>query len=453
MAGLGDLFGKGSAAEQLFVWGVLNNVINALLQPALTELTYAANKTTQDVELAPAELATAVVRAYLDFGTGASSAANYGLDPDKFRTLVELAGESLGPDALAVALRRGLISESDRGADSTSFEQGIAESHLANKWADVVKSLAIEWPSPADALQALLEGQIDAGTAQDLYKKFGGDPDYFTMLFNTRGEAPTPTQALELANRGIIPWSGSGPDVVSYEQAFLEGPWRNKWLKSFEALGAYLPPPRTVTAMLKEGAIDKPTATSLLLKQGLTTDLVAAYVSGATKPKTATQKEVALADVLALYSDKIITETDATGMLASLGYDAQEAALVLKLQDVHRSAGAINTALSRVHSLYVGHKISHTTAAATITSLGVPADQVAAIIATWDLEAAVNIKTLSAAEIGSAFVYSIMTQDEAMQELQHLGFQPFDAWVLLSVHNKAPLPGKPAPDPANILGV
>jgi hypothetical protein len=40
-----------------------------------------------------------------------------------------------------------------------------------------------------------------------------------------------------------------------------------------------------------------------------------------------------------------------------------------------------------------------------------------------------------------------------MQELQHLGFQPFDAWVLLSVHNKAPLPGKPAPDPANILGV
>jgi hypothetical protein len=66
MPSLGDLFGKGSAAEQLLVWGVLNNVLSALLSPALTELTYLVNEAATLNELDPSQLATAVVRAYLD---------------------------------------------------------------------------------------------------------------------------------------------------------------------------------------------------------------------------------------------------------------------------------------------------------------------------------------------------------------------------------------------------
>jgi hypothetical protein len=55
-----------------------------------------------------------------------------------------------------------------------------------------------------------------------------------------------------MANRGIIPWSGSGPRSTSFEQAFLEGPWRNKWLGPFRKAAEYFPPPRTITAMYNE---------------------------------------------------------------------------------------------------------------------------------------------------------------------------------------------------------
>jgi hypothetical protein len=453
VAGLGDLFGKGSAAEQLFVWDVLGQVIGALIGPAVTELAYLVNSTTPVVQLSPAELAEAVVRNFIAQSDASDSARKAGLENDKFGIMVDLAGDSLGPDQLATALRRQVIPESGVGPDAVTFQQGVAESNVRDKWAPVIQALALEWPGAVAALTAKLRGQLSDADARALYEKLGGDPQFFDVLFNIEGESPSPLQALDMYHRGIIPLQGTGPDATTYQQAFLESAQRNKWSDAYVGLSAYLPPPRTVVAMLKEGAIDEQTATTLLSKQGLTPELVASYVQGATKPKTETQKEVALSDVLALYEDHILSEPDATAMLGSLGYDAAEAALILKLQDVHRSVSAINTAISRIHSLYVGHKISADVAQATIVSLGVPADQAQQIIATWELEAAVNIRVLTEAQIADAWEYGIMTQDEAMTELGHLGFQPFDAWVVLSIKNKNPLPNPPPPDPANILGI
>ena len=62
---------------------------------------------------------------------------------------------------------------------------------------------------------------------------------------------------------------------------------------------------------------------------------------------------------------------------------------------------------------------------------------------TWRIQAAASVKTLTASEIADAFLYKAMTQDEAMQELENIGYTPFDAWVRLSITAKGPLPHKP----------
>lgn len=450
MAGLSDLFGKGSVAEQLFVWGVLQGVVSALLTPEMQELQQLSFKILTNTPLSPADAATAANRHFLTADEAAGEASLSGVSSDRLAILTDLAGDAPAPGDLATALRRGLIPESGTGPDAVTFEQGIAEGNLRDKWTDVMRELAVQWPTPDDALNALLEGQISDADARALYAKFGGAPEYFQMLFDTRGSAPTPVEAATMANRGVIPWDGTGAGVVSFAQAFLEGPWRNKWEAAYRKLAQYYPPPRTITAMFKEGALTETEALSYLEQQGLTPDLARAYVTGANSQASAKAKDLTEGSVIALYEARLITEADAESFLQALRYSAENARLLIELADLRRSIAEVTSAVSRVRTLYVGHKITGAVAQSILTELAVPADQIPGIVRTWKLEASVNVKQLTEAQIVDAYAIKLLSQSEAQSELEAIGYTPRDAWVLLSIKAKGKLPGEPATGPAPV---
>lgn len=447
MAGLGDLIPGGEQIENIFLWSVLGNVVNALLAPEMNELQQLSFKILSNTPISPADAATATNRHFLQPDEGAGEASLSGVSSDRFSILTDLAGDAPAPGDLATALRRKLIPEAGTGPDAVTFEQGIAEGNLRDKWTDVMRQLAVQWPTPDDALNALLEGQVSEADGRALYEQFGGDPQFFQLLFNTRGSAPTPVEAATMANRGVIPWDGTGPGVVSFEQAFLEGPWRDKWLAPYRALAAYYPPPRTITAMFKEGALTEAEALSYLEQQGLTPDLAHAYVAGATHQATAKSKDLTEASVVGLYEARLITEADAESFLTALKYSPESAKLLLELADLRRSIAQVSQAVSRVRTLYVGHKITETVAQSILTELAVPAAQIPTIMRTWKLEASVNVKQLTEAQIVDAYAAKIVTQAEAQTELESIGYTPLDAWRLLSIKAKGPLPGKPAAGP------
>lgn len=494
MASLGDLFGKGSIAEQIFVWGVLNQVIGALGSPYFDALTQDVNERHPEAVrspdqlaqlvargfvdrqgaideakrsglaedkfaavldasrpyLAPADLAQLVVRNFITQQAAEQEAAFSGIDPDRFHLLTQIAADAPAPGDLATGLRRGLLPEDAESEDTPSFAGGIREGRLGDKWIPLIKALSVEWPTPTDALAALLEGQIDEATAKDLYQKFGGDLDYFTMLYNTRGNAPTPVEALELVNRGIIPVDGSGPDVVSFQQAFLEGPWRNKWLKPYLGLKDYITPPRSVVAMVRDGAYTDAQAATALAKSGLTPDEITAYITEAHQVAAAPSKDLTQTAVIDLYSARVIAQADAKGLLTALGYSDDNATYLLELADLRRSISALNTAITRIQTLYVSHKITRDTAVTTLQKLAVPADQVTDIIHIWDLETSVNIKQLTEAQIVAAWDKKVISDSDALAELTSIGYTAYDAWVLLSTKNGEPLPGKPSRDPSPV---
>lgn len=450
MAAWGDLFPEGSIAEQFLIWNVGSAVVSAILAPVLTSVqselfsaAVGASGGAVHAPLSPADYANAVVRNFISEGDGAAGSSMSGINPGDFRTLVHLAGDAPAPGQLAEALRRQIITEGGTGADSTSFEQGIAEGRLADKWAPVIKSLSQIWPTPTDALQAVLEGQVDEATGQALYEKFGGDPAYFTLLYNTRGNAPTPMEALTMLRRGIIPAGGTGPESVSYEQAFLEGPWRNKWLGPFKALAEYLPPPRTVSALLKSGAISDATAQKIWQQSGLTADMAAAYAKSASGEKLAGSKELAQGVVLTLYETRAVTESEADQYLTALGYGATEIKLLLELSDLQRELRVVNSSITRIGTLYVAHRITRGAASDALDALDVAATHRDHLLTLWDIQRSSNVRQLTAAQIVDAWEYQVLSQAEAMTELQNIGYTPFDAWVLLSVKAKGPQEGKP----------
>lgn len=543
MSGLGDLLGKGSVAEQLVVWGLMNQALGAALAPYLSQLGQDVNARTPVEPLSPDALADAVVRNYMTLsaataeaaksgvdaerfaamvplhadapgpqqlaeallrgliaekGTGAGSAsfeqgiregrlndkwapmikalsqailspadaasavvrnflsatdaqaeaAKVGVDSATFETLVRLSGDAPGPQQLAEALRRGAIPESGTGPGSTSFTQGIAEGRLSDKWAPVIKDLAMLWPTPVAALNAQLKGAFTGDEGKALYQRLGGDLQFYDWLLFSEGSAPTPNEAATMARRGIIPKDGTGPAATSYEQAFLEGPWRNKWSPAFWELSQFIPTAREVITLLKDGAVDKATAAAWMKRAGADDATTAAFIAEADATDLSAYKGLTTSSILGMYYQRLVSAADATAMLESMHVSAQAVPLMLAYADLQRAIAQQNSAVTRIGTLYATRKITEQTAKNSLVSLNVPPAAVNDIMATWQLENSINVKVLTEAQIIGAWKYGVMNDSEALTELGNIGYTPYDSWVLLSVNAKGPLPNKPSPGPA-----
>jgi len=427
-----------------FIQGIREGRLADKWAPMIRELSQAV--------LSPPDAASAVVRNFITAGQGATEAAKSGVSADIFATLVQLSADAPGPQQLAEALRRGAIPESGTGADSIAFTQGIAEGRLADKWAPVIKDLAKLWPTPVDALDAALKGQITAAEGEALYEKLGGDTQFYQWLLDSQGSGPTPLEAADWARRGIIPWDGTGPTVTSYAQAVRESRYRDKWADAYKAQANYLPPPFSIITMLKDGAVTKEQATVWLQQAGASADVIAGMIAEADATDLSAFRGLTTTSVLNMYYQRLISTADATAILESLHVSSQAVPLMLAYADLQRAIAQQNSAVSRIGSLYAARKITETTAKNALITLQVPASAVTEIIATWQLENSISVKLLTETQIVDAAEYGIMSEDEALTELQNIGYTPYDAWVLLSLKAKAALPGKPSPGPAPAQG-
>jgi hypothetical protein len=547
MAGLSDLLGAGSVAEQLVVWGVLNQALTAALGPYMTQLSEDVNARVPIVPLAPGDLADAVVRNYLTLQEATAEAAKSGVNAERFATmvplhadapgpqqlaaallrglitesgagvdaatfeqgiregrlndkwaplikglsqailsppdaasavvrnfltmaegtdiarksgvpdttfgtLVHLSGDAPGPQQLAEALRRGAIPDAGTGADSISFTQGIAEGRLSDKWAPVIKDLAKLWPTPVDALAAALKGQVTADEGKALYEQLGGDLQFYPWLLNSEGDGPTPLQAADWARRGIIPWDGTGPDNVSYAQAVRESRYRDKWADAYKASVKYLPPPFSIITLLKDGAITKEQATGWLADSGASADVIAGMIAEADATDLSSFRGLTTQAVLNMYYQRLVTVADATAMLQSLHVSDAAIPLMMAYADLQRAIDQQNKAITRIGTLYAARKITEQTAKNSLVTLQVPPAAIDDIMTTWQLENSISVKLLTETQIVDAAALGIMSEDEAITELGNIGYTPYDAWVLLSIKAKAPLPGRPSPGPAPSQG-
>lgn len=444
MPGLSDLFGKGSIAEQFLMWNVLSQLSQGILNPVVQSISNEVWSLDPNVPLSPAEAAELVARGKLVRDQGAGIAEKSGIGADNFGHLVDGAKHAPPFDALVEGVRRKLISALGAGGDGTTFAAGLADLGIHERWWDMMAELVVNKPTGQAALQAYLQGQITRDRAYTLWLQAGEDPDWFQDAFNSEGTAPTPDMAGTMANRGIIPWGGEGPGTTSFRQAFLEGPWRNKWEPSMRRLMEYLPPPRTVTAMVHAGSITDERALQLWEAEGLVPELAKAYLADAHHQKAAATKELTQAQIVQLYKDAKITQAQAEQLITKLGYSAANAALILSLANVQKADAHITAAINRVRTLYTAHKITAAAARKSLETLKVAPDQVTELMDLWDLEIGLNVKQLTPAQLTAAWNSKIITEAECAAELQHLGYTAFEVWVLMSLKAGKALANKPA---------
>jgi hypothetical protein len=455
-----DLIGEGSIGRQFLLWGVAYRLAEAVMEPAMTALTQeiwagAAEGSGGGLHRAldPAVVADAVVKGILSHGEGASVAALSGVNADDFSTLVYATGQPPDLTFLLEAYRRGYIPFKGTGPGVTTVEQGVRESHIRDEWLAVIDKMQFVPLGVADAVAAVVRGQIDYAAGEKAAYENGLDAANFRVLVNTTGRPPSPTELVELTRRGLIPLRGTGPDALTFQQGIYEGDTKDKWEPLYEKLTEYLPPPRTITTLQSHGVITHDEAVKLYTEQGLSPTLAAAYAASATATKVATEKQLTVSTVLDLYETQFLDAAQATSMLSDLGYSTTEGKYLLELTDFRRELSALNSMINRIGTYFIAHKLTKTAAIEALGQLEVPVAQRDQLIATWEVTRASNVRLLTESQIVDAWDYGIMSQDEAISELQALGYTARDAWVLLSNKNKAPLPNPPAAGPNPITGV
>ena len=378
----------------------------------------------RNTPLPPELVAAAVLKGHVDEGAGAAEAAFAGVDAQRFKVMVDTAGNPPGPETLLDLWRRGKI-------DAGRLVTGLREGFLRNDWIDVYEARRFDPLSAIEYLQAAVQGHLDEGQAIERAGERGVDPDDARLLYETLGVPPGVMEMLRLWKRGVI-------SEDEARQVIRESHYKNKYTDAILALADYYPPPRTITTLLSHGAISEADAQRYFQAAGLSPQLAQAYVASALHAKTASHKELGVSTVRTLYADHMLSRDDALADLAKLGYGGQEANLLLDLSAAQARQKLRTQAINRVRSVFVAGKIDASTARADLGTIGVDADQVEELLKLWAIEQTTPSRVLTIGQLNQAVKKGIITEAEFMDRAVKLGYVESDARILYEIDAGGP---------------
>lgn len=385
--------------------------------PELADLQQDSFKLDPSVALTPSEAAAAVVKGWLSLQEGASEAVMNGINGSRFQAMVDTTGNPPGPMDLVAMWRRGII-------DAGRLDQGVREGYVRNEWLDVYHAMRYLPISVADAVNAAVQGHMDYGAAEKVADELGIAAGDFRILFETAGNPPGPMQLLSLWNRGYI-------TEAQAVQGLRESRLKDAWIPAFLNLRVTRPNARLLLTLVQHGAIDKATAVRLLQEEGYAAPEAEAIAAAGVKQQTTAHKDLTIAEVRSLYTDHIIDRATAKADLQKVGLDPTAADELLDLAEQLIVQKFRNTAISKVHTLYLNHRVEKAQASTDLDGLGVPSDQRDRLLTLWDLEREANYRPLTEAQIIQAGKKNHLTPDEVAARLGQMGYHPEDARLLM----------------------
>jgi hypothetical protein len=447
--------------EQIFVFGIVSQLLGASVQPFLQGVTNAlwpvAVGQGITVPLSVPTLATAIGRGIKlgdktvagDYSWAYPIAAESGVSNEELDLQASLIGLPPALQELFEMYRRGILDNDPSGMSAIDLvKQGLKEGDFRDDWIDRTVQLAHAYLTPLDFVRAAVQGQMAYTDAQAWAYRTGLDTntgvpitapspatnDMFGLAYSIAGRPPGPQEMARMAQRGIINWDGFGADQTTFQQGIAESDIKNKWKAALQALAVYLPPPAEIGSLYEKGGIDQPTAETLWSYHGVPANLVTAYEYVAQQQHVLQDKLEAKNTVLTAYFDQLLTNPQATALLSDLGFRGPVAAEMLAVQDFKREIRAINNVVSRISSLYENHKLTAAGAQNALVQVGVDPGLAGRILGHLDAVRGSPIHLPTASEIGLAYKHGTIDEPTALAALGELGYQPRDAAIVLSAH-------------------
>lgn len=380
---------------------------------ALTLLNLAVNP------LTPQEAADAVNRDLMTLSEGRQTAHAVGMTEKDFDRLVGLGGMPLSPQELGDAYRRGII-------DKDRFNRGIIQGPIRKEWFDVLEKLQYQRMTTVDAADAVNQGHLSLDEGKRVAHENGLVADDFAVLIETAGAPPGIEFATEALNRGLI-------TEAQFREMFLESRIKNRYLPLMLQMRTRLIPQETVRLLYRNGVYSREDTLRTLMAHGFSPADAASLLALEETRQDETTKELTRAQIVDMYDQQILTDSEARGLLESLGYTEANVGLMMALADIKRTQRYVNAAITRVRSAYLTGKIDENEVSLQLDALQVAPNQRDELISIWEIDKLTVSKTLTPAQIRQALRKDLIGEEEAVTRLLAQGYDETDARIYIQL--------------------
>lgn len=356
-------------------------------------------------------------------------AADSGVDKERLEVLARLAGLPPGPFELLDMRRRGYIEDSD-------VIRGIAQGHTKTEWAATYLKMLNRPLSAAELAILVIKQWLTVEQAHARAPAAGISTANLDLLISATGRPPGPAQLQTAVNRGLI-------DRQRFHKGIAESDVRPEWADTLYDLKVRYPTTFALRQLVSSGAIPPEEGARILRLEGWEPALASKVTHAWSDAKTTRVKELAESQVAVLYEARYIDQSQASAMLAALGYPPDAITYLLELADARRVKRFLDTAVGRLHTLFVNHRLPEQQAVSGLNGLGISSQAVDDLLATWRLERGANVPVVTPAEITGAVHFEIIPHDRGVQMLVDRGYTEHDARFKIAVRNHELAAGEP----------
>jgi len=369
--------------------------------------------------LSGADLALANLRGIIDDTTMNGYAKQLGITENDMQVLIDNTGEPPGIMEMLFLYRRGLI-------DKDRLTRAIRQSRIRNEWVDAVLDLRFAPMTTADAARAVVEGYMTVDEGAKIAEQNGLDADHWPIIVESWGRPPSHEQMMTLYHRGQA-------TLDQVKQAFKESDIKDKYVDQLIDLGRTLIPERLIVQALSKGAMTHQEAHTALLERGYNDSDAEILLKLGGAERLSAAHALTRTDILAMYTDSLITRQAAEDHLLKLGFTKTDADALLDLQDVKAEAAQRRTLQRGIEAALQSHRITEQEAVTQLIAAGIDAAQARALAASWLKVRGQAVRTLTEAQTVSAAADGIISPQQAYDRLRAMGYDVTDASILLEL--------------------
>lgn len=415
----------GSVVVGIAIGAILAPVLGAATAPtvqALSNATWHAAATTAGspatIPLSPAEAAAAVVKGLGTVDSLAGEVAKSGVSKATFQTMADVYGRSFGFELALMLLRRQDI-------DRAEFDRIIHYSDVRNDFIpDILKAMYVPL-STGEVITANIKGHISDADAATRLGHAGIDPAQQPLLKLAAGRPLGLMEMFTVMHRG-------GASMADVQDTLRQSDVNDHWLPFLPFLQWHYPPLFQVVRAIGAGSMTPARAHTVLTYEGYEPQDVTAIVDSAQRTTAGTVHELTLAQITRMLETHLITEAQAITRIENHKFDAGTAQLVINLAAATREENLLNTAIRKVGTLYVAHKLDKTKATTELSTAGVPAASITLYFKYWDIERAANLHVPTVASIVGAYRRNIISATETKTRLTANGVVQADLAIVVA---------------------
>jgi hypothetical protein len=321
-----------------------------------------------------------------------------------------------------------------------------------------LKQLDYDLPAHGDLLHIAGRGAFDDGIAgawaldaelPENYSRIAAEvglhPDWPPFYWRAHWTLPSLGEAEEMLHRGVI-------DEAQLRQLMAVHGVAPGWRDNLVQIASNLLPVRSLRQMYQTGVITADELHQAYLDLGFAPANADRLVELAKRLAAGTPKTLPSGMILTAYRDGELPRATAETELTALGFNPDDVAFMLDLEDLANAREIRNLEESIIEADYKAGLIDETRATANLAEFGVPQDRAGLLVLKWRNRKAARVAQLSVGQVQRLYRDGVISVPQALGRFHTLGYNEEDARHLLELALKEPsIPSTPELTPAQLF--